>query len=157
MIGKTLPGLMSLDFCCDIQMVGSEFGIKNVKAWIDPACLNGSGWWWCCNGVGDTFLAHFGPLSTNWVSFKRHSLPEYCCWPCPFLYDYFMTSSRIMSQKLKSSQLVHFNQIAFTVPRSQSNRAPLGCGGTSWMCSRQISRIQGFFIRHILNYTEYNQ
>ncbi len=28
---------MSLDFCCDIQMVGSEFGIKNMKAWIHPA------------------------------------------------------------------------------------------------------------------------
>ncbi len=26
-----LPGLMSLDFCCDIQMVGSEFGLKNMK------------------------------------------------------------------------------------------------------------------------------
>ncbi len=25
---------MSLDFCCDIQMVGSEFGVKNMKAWI---------------------------------------------------------------------------------------------------------------------------
>ncbi len=49
-------------------------------------CLNGSGWW--CNGVGGIFLAHFGPLSTNWVSYKRHSLPEYCCWPCPSLYDY---------------------------------------------------------------------
>ncbi len=24
---KTLPGLMSLDFCCDIQMVESEFGV----------------------------------------------------------------------------------------------------------------------------------
>ncbi len=74
---------MSLDFCCDIQMVGSEFGIKNM-----PTCLNGSGWWWWCNGVGYIFLAHFGPLSTNWASFKGHSLPEYCCWPCPSLYDY---------------------------------------------------------------------
>ncbi len=36
-IEKTLPGLMSLNFCCDIQMVGSEFGIKNMKAWIHPA------------------------------------------------------------------------------------------------------------------------
>ncbi len=36
-IGKTLPGLMSLDFCCDIQMVGSEFDVKNIKAWIHPA------------------------------------------------------------------------------------------------------------------------
>ncbi len=49
-------------------------------------CLNGSGWW--CNGVGYIFLAYFGPLSTNWASFKCHSLPEYCCWPCPSLYDY---------------------------------------------------------------------
>ncbi len=44
---KTLPDLMSLDFCCYIQMVGSEFVIKNMKAWIHPAlsqrfrhCLN---------------------------------------------------------------------------------------------------------------------
>ncbi len=29
---------MSLDFCCDIQMLESEFGVKNMKAWIDP-CL----------------------------------------------------------------------------------------------------------------------
>ncbi len=28
---------MSLDFCCGIQMVGSEFGIKNMRAWIYPA------------------------------------------------------------------------------------------------------------------------
>ncbi len=32
-----LPGLMSLDFCCDdVQMVGSEFD-KNMKVWIHPA------------------------------------------------------------------------------------------------------------------------
>ncbi len=29
---------MSLDFCCNIQMVGSEFGVKNMKAWIH-SCL----------------------------------------------------------------------------------------------------------------------
>ncbi len=34
---KTLPGLRSLDFCCNIQMVGSEFGVKNMKAWIHSA------------------------------------------------------------------------------------------------------------------------
>ncbi len=50
--------------------------------------LKCSGCWWWCNGVGDIFLAHFGPFSTNWASFKRHSLPEYCCWSCPSLYDY---------------------------------------------------------------------
>ncbi len=45
--------------------VGSVFGVKNMKAWIILPCLNGSGWWWGCNGVGDVFLAHFGSLSTN--------------------------------------------------------------------------------------------
>ncbi len=34
---KMLLGLMSLDFCCDIQMVGSEFGVKNMKVWIQTA------------------------------------------------------------------------------------------------------------------------
>ncbi len=34
---KMLSGLMSLDFCCNIQMVESEFGVKNMKAWIHPA------------------------------------------------------------------------------------------------------------------------
>ncbi len=34
---KTFPGLMSLDFCCNIQMIRSEFGIKNMKAWIHSA------------------------------------------------------------------------------------------------------------------------
>ncbi len=34
-IGKSLPGLMSLDLCCNIQMVESEFGVKNM----DPSCL----------------------------------------------------------------------------------------------------------------------
>ncbi len=36
-IGKTLHGQMSLDFCCDIQMVGSEYAVKNMKAWIHPS------------------------------------------------------------------------------------------------------------------------
>ncbi len=62
-IGKSLPGLMSLDLCCNIQMVESEFGVKNM----DPSCLvsmvqAGGGGVMC---VGDIFLAHFGPLSTN--------------------------------------------------------------------------------------------
>ncbi len=26
----------SLDFCCNIQMLGSEFDVKNMKAWIHP-------------------------------------------------------------------------------------------------------------------------
>ncbi len=36
--------------------VGSEFGVKNMKAWIILPCLNGSGCWWWCNGGGGYFL-----------------------------------------------------------------------------------------------------
>ncbi len=57
---------------------------------MDPSCLvstvqaaGGGVMVW-----GIIFLALFGHLSTNWASFKRHSLPEYCCSPCPSLYDY---------------------------------------------------------------------
>ncbi len=33
-----------------------------MKAWIILPCLNGSGWWWGYNGVGDIFLAHCAQL-----------------------------------------------------------------------------------------------
>lgn len=35
-IGQILPGLMNLNFCCDIQMLGSEFGVNNMKGYIYP-------------------------------------------------------------------------------------------------------------------------
>ncbi len=60
---KTLPGLMSLDFCCNIQMVGSEFGVKNIKASCLVSMVQAGGvmvW-----KIMDIFLTHFGPLSTN--------------------------------------------------------------------------------------------
>ncbi len=73
-------------------------------------------------------------LSNNWGLFKHHNLPEYCCWPCPSLYDYsvlffWCTSSRIMHMSQSSNHLrlvswtwqwVHFTQMASTVTRSQS-------------------------------------
>ncbi len=141
---------MSLDFCCDIQKIGSEFGVKNMKAWIHPALSQCSGCWcWWCNGVGDIFLAHFGPLRTNWALFKCHSLPEYCCWPCPSFMttvypssdDYFQQDNAPCHKAQIISdwflwQWVHFTQMVSTVTRSQSNRAPLGCGGTGY--SRSI-------------------
>ena len=33
-----MPGLTSLDFSCNIQMVGSEFGVNNMQS-MDPSCL----------------------------------------------------------------------------------------------------------------------
>ncbi len=67
---------MSLGFCCDIQMVGPEIGVlvSTVQA--------GSG------AMVWGILSWHTLLSTNWASFKHHRLPEYCCWPCPSLYDY---------------------------------------------------------------------
>ncbi len=125
---------------------------------MDPSCLvsmvqaGGDGvmvW-------GDIFLAHFGPLSTNWASFKRHSLPEYCCWPCPSLYDYSVPifwwyfqqdnapchKAQIISDWfLEHDNWVHFTQMASTVTRSQS-KSTFGMWWNgrfaSWMCSRQI-------------------
>ncbi len=87
----------------------------------------------------------WGPLVSNWSLFKRHSLPEYFCWPCPSLYDYSVSifwwllpaglctmseSSNHVRLVYWTWQWVHFTQIASTVTRSQSNRAPFGCGGT---------------------------
>ncbi len=89
---------MSLDFCRDIQMVGSEFVIITWKHGSILPCLNGSGWWWC-NGAGDIFLAHFGPLGTNWGSFKRHSRPEYCCcYVHPFMTTVYPSSDGYFQQ-----------------------------------------------------------
>ncbi len=45
---------------------------RKVHESMDPS--NGSGWLWWCNGVGDNFLAHFGPFSTNWASFNPCAL-----------------------------------------------------------------------------------
>ncbi len=85
-----------------------------------------------------------GTLSTNWASFKHHSLPEYCWWPCPSLYDYsvpifWCTSSRIIQHvtKIKSSQTGFLNMTMSSLYSNglhshqiSINRAPLRCDGT---------------------------
>ncbi len=64
-------------------------------------------------GVGDIFLAHFGPLTTNWASFKRLSIVADHVHP--FMTTVYpssdATSSRIMHHdtKLKSSQTGFLN------------------------------------------------
>jgi len=87
---KMLPGLMSLDFCWDIQMVESEFGVDRHD-WEHGSIMpyyHCAGWWWWHNGVGDVFLAHFRPLSANEALFKCHALPEHYFWPYPSLYGH---------------------------------------------------------------------
>ncbi len=87
-------------FAATFRYLGQNFVQRIWKHGSILPCVNGSGCWWWCNGVGDIFLAHFGPLSTNCASFKCHSLPEYCCWPCPSLYDSVPSSDVNMGQNL---------------------------------------------------------
>jgi len=76
-------------FFCNIQM-GVRIWHKQYES-MDTSCLvstvqAGTCAW--CNGVGIClFLAHFGPFCNNLASFKHHSLPKYCCWPCPSIHD----------------------------------------------------------------------
>ncbi len=62
------------------------------------------------------FLGTLWALSTNWASFKCHSLPEYCCWQCSSLYAYSVTifwcyfkQYNAHVTKLKSSQTGFLN------------------------------------------------
>jgi len=56
--GKMLPGLMSLDFCWDIQ-IELEFGMNRMTTWIHHGyhCAG-----WCCNGVGMFSWHTLGPI-----------------------------------------------------------------------------------------------
>ncbi len=133
---------------------------KNV-AWSDESrfllrsilpCINGSGWWWWCNGVGDIFFAHFGPYSTNWAS----SLPAYCCWPChPFMTtvypssdDYFQHDNAPChkAQIISDWFLEHDNEFTLLkCPPQSPDLNKIEHFGmwwnwrfALWMCSRQI-------------------
>lgn len=41
-IGKELPGLIKLNFCCTMQFVGSKIGVSDMNPWNGPACVRGS-------------------------------------------------------------------------------------------------------------------
>lgn len=60
-----------------IQIVWSEFGVNNIKAWIHPGGVM----------VGGIFSWH--TLCTNGASCKT-TAPEYCCWPYPLSYDHIV-------------------------------------------------------------------
>ncbi len=64
-------------FAVDIQMIGPEFGVKNMKAWIHPALSQRFGWWWWfCNG-GGYFLGHILGALVPIEHRLTHSLPEF--------------------------------------------------------------------------------
>ncbi len=106
--------------------IGSEFGVNSMNAWIHPTSIRLLLLWWC-NGMWDHFLALFWPLRTNRASFKATA----------YLNIVVDHENAAISQSSNHHRLVswtwewvHFTQMTSTVTRSQSNRAPLGCGGT---------------------------
>lgn len=94
-----LSGLMTPDFCWDIWVADSKFGIK-MKALIH--CINGGGLKVCV-----FFLACFGPLSTNWGLFKHYSLAEYY-WPWPWCTCRQVAASSRMMHHVTNHILSHF-------------------------------------------------
>ncbi len=124
-------------------MVGSELGVKNMKAWIHPVSMSqaaggdvmvwGIFYWHTLSPLvpnehrlnTKAYLSivadHVHPFkSTVYTSsdgyFQQVNAP---CHKAQIISDWF----------LEHDKWVHFTQKASTVTRSQSNRAPLGCGG----------------------------
>lgn len=104
---KCCRGLMSHDelwvnFCCNIWLVDSEFGVNNMKASLHPGWIDSSGWcrW---NGVclGGDFLGRV-------VLTPQSIVRNYCYWSCP---SYFCSVT-----KCQSSQSV------FTLARFQPSK-----------------------------------
>ncbi len=153
---ETLPGLMSLDFLLRHSDITVRIWCKEHES-MDPSCLvstvQAGGGGVMVSGI---FSWHtLDPLSTNWASVKHHSLPEYCFWPCPSLYDYSVpssdaTSSRIMhhhkAQIISDWFLEHDNEFTLLKQPPQSpDLNPIehlwmwwNERFTSWMCRRQI-------------------
>lgn len=103
------------------QMVGSEFSINNMKAQIHRALHQQ----FQINAICNIFLAHIRSLSNTLVQlsmFKRHSLPEYCFWPFPSIYDLscllMAACNRIMCHVMKFESP---SQMTSVVTRSQSS------------------------------------
>lgn len=86
--GKTLPGLISLDFCCNIGMVGSEFGTYNLNP-ANLLCCVSTVQAACRTMIWGIFSCHtFGPsvqskhclnsvVADLRLSFYEHSIPVY--------------------------------------------------------------------------------
>lgn len=59
-LGKTLPGVTNLNFCCDIWMSGLG-GVNNMKAWFHPVLHQQL----VVVVDGGADFTNFEPLSTN--------------------------------------------------------------------------------------------
>lgn len=114
-----MPGLMDLNFCHDIWLVGKN-SMNSLYLIIMIR-------WWC-NCVGEIFVQHFGLLTSNQALFKHQSLPECCRWPYPALYDHSVPtlmgpSSKITYcvTKLKSYEPGCLNMTSSLYPNVSTN------------------------------------
>ncbi len=80
--------------------------------------------------------AHFWPLKTNWASVKRHSLPEYCCWPGSSLYYIYIA----IGQFTNGSSQWTFNSILINAAKKIKcsfffiwANSVLSCGPHKWL------------------------
>ncbi len=99
---------MSLDFCCNIQMVGSILPCLND-------CLNATAYLSIVADHVHPFMTTVYPFSDGY--FQQDNTPYH---KAQIISDWFLEHDNEFT----------FTQMASTVTRSQSNRAPLGCGGT---------------------------
>lgn len=124
------------------------FGLVDIR--LNPLTFS--------NDVGNIFVAHFGPITTSYLSRKCHSLPVYCCWPCTFVYgcnflsstdylqlnsvDHVMTKSHFTS--MADSELngfqwpfqsANYNPVEYTfwVWYNRRFRAECGCANLDFM------------------------
>ncbi len=137
---------MSLDFCCDIQKVGIIWHKKHES--MDPSCLvstvQAAGGGVMVWGI---FSWHtLGPLvpiehclnATVYLSIVADHVHPFMTTVYPSSDGYFQQDNapcrkaQIISDWFlqHDNEFFHFTQKDSTVTRSQSSRAPLGCGGT---------------------------
>lgn len=76
---------------CGLKVSAPSFECQNLmqKTWKDGSILtynNNSDCWWWCNDLGD-FFGDFIPTELR----LSPTATEYCCWPCPSLFDHCIT------------------------------------------------------------------
>lgn len=117
----------------NIQLVGSEFGVNNMKAWIHPILYQR----FVAGGVrGEYFLRTLCPLSNNWASFKLCNLREYCCCPCPLLYNHsvhvFWWQENTLCHKTQILKRVSGHDNVFTILQQPPQSPDLNPTGKLW-------------------------
>lgn len=115
----------SLICCCNIWIVGSEFGVNNMKS-ILP-CISGSCSWWH-NGVGDIFLAHFLRTLLNIVLMSQPTWQLLLTSPLWPQYNHLVMAA--------SSTMMHCHQHQIKTVKSQFDLNGMWRNRifVSWMC-----------------------